>query len=573
MGRRRRSKPRGRNDALRTFGVPLAGAALFFILSWTAAGTKSATFDEGVHLLSGYRIVTADDYAFNREHPPLMKALAALPLVVTGAARPLEHFQSHRSFDEWPLSHRWLYHRNDADRLLALGRLPIALVGALLGLAIFAAVRSVATPLAATCAVFLFAVEPNLLANGALVTTDMGMAVFYFAGAAAFWRHLATGRRRWLVAAGILWGLDLAAKFTAVLLGPVYLLMGAAWILTGAPRPDPDVRAGRRWLNLAVSLGAAGGLALLVLAATYRFEGLFTPLRSMHLYSDLLGKLAAGWAGLIPLPLPAAFVAGFDHASRGGQVWWSYMMGEYSMTGWREYYLVALAVKTSIPLMLLAATGLLLGGRAGADRRARWILLFLPAALLVAAFTLSPAVKNIGVRYVLGVYPFLCALGGLGAAALWEQRAKWLKGIAAILILWAAVNEAVLYPDHLTFFNVAAGGPDGGRRWLVDSNLDWGQDLKGLGRWMRANDVGSIWLDYFGRACPRYEGVHTVSDFEGGWIAVSVTNLVGVFRQEDRDRYRFLENVKPVANIGHTILVWNVPKPPGWKPLKGTPDS
>lgn len=338
----------------------------------------------------------------------------------------------------------------------------------------------------------------------------------------------------------------------------------------------PDRQGGRHPLRIGLrrvggGLAAGALIALFVLAAGYGFAGIFSTLRSIHLLSEVLRSIAAGPMGAVPLPVPAPYIEGFDHAAGGGQVWWSYLMGEFSQTGWRSYHLVALAVKTSLPLLLLAAVGLALGGRIGVSGRTRWILLVLPPALLMAAFTWMPGVKNIGMRYVLGVTPFLCALGGIGAAALWRVKDRLGKAAAALLVAGAVLSEAATWPHHLAYFNLAAGGPDGGRRWLADSNLDWGQDLKGLGRWMRSNGVGSIYLDYFGRGCPAYEGIRTVRDFEGGPIAVSVTNLVGVYREGDRDRYNFLMDVEPRAIIGHSILVWDVPKPPGWKPKPGTP--
>jgi len=313
---------------------------------------------------------------------------------------------------------------------------------------------------------------------------------------------------------------------------------------------------------------AAGLVAVVVLNAGYGFDGSFTSLSAMKLESSSFKSWAGGALGKIPIPAPASFVAGFDHAEAGGQRWWSYLMGEHSMTGWRSYYLVALAVKTSIPLMLLALAGLLLAKGAGVTTLPRLVLLCLPPALLLGSFTFSSNLKNIGLRYVLAVYPFLCLLGGLGAAALIRRRRKLAPAAAAILLAWAGVAEARIYPDHLAYFNEAAGGPDGGRWWLLDSNIDWGQDLKGLGAWMKQRGMDEIYLDYFGRACPAYYGIRAKADFTGGWLAVSATNLAGVY-SKDKHRYDFLQGVRPEAVIGHSIFVYDVALPAGAAPLRG----
>lgn len=579
---------------VRRFVLPAAGLALsaaFFLISRTAMAGKSATYDEGVHLLSGFRLLTESDHDFNHEHPPLMKLLAATPVVLAGAAKPLEPWAYRREVDEWPLSHDWLYHANDGDRLLSLGRLPIALLGACLALALFAVTWSAAGretgPLAGVAAVSLFALEPNLLAHGSLITTDMGMTFFFFTTVAAFWRYLETRGTVWIVLAGLLWGAGLLAKFTSILVAPALLAMGAASIyLRGADRRleaglDTAGRKGRvkgkaratppssPWPRLLLSLAGAAALALLVLNLGYGFDRTFTSLAGMKVEGTKLRSLAGASIGSIPLPLPAPFVMGYGHAEAGGERWWSYLMGMHSMTGWRSYYLVALLVKTPIPLLALAGAGALLWRKvsgAGGSRRA--ILLGIPPVLLLSIFTLSGSLKNIGLRYVLPVYPFLCLFGGIGAAALAGTKRPYGTIVLAILLVWMAVGEWRIYPDHLAYFNEIAGGPEGGRWWLLDSNLDWGQDLPGLAAWMKDHGVAEIFLDYFGRACPRYYGIRTTRDFAGGWLAVSATNLGGVYR-EDRSRYDFLRGVEPVASIGHSILVYNAARPPEWKPLAG----
>jgi hypothetical protein len=620
------------------FALPgLAGAALFFLLSQTAAATKSAVYDEPVHLLSGYRILTAGDHDFNHEHPPLMKLLAAVPLVATGEAKPLEPWRPKREADQWPLSHRWLHRVNDADRLLGLGRMPIALAGACLAFLVFMTTKGAVASfreggeragLAAGCvAAALFALEPNLLAHGSLVTTDMGMALFYFAAAAAFWRLLETRVTGWLLATGVLWGLGFLAKFTAIMIVALLPVMAVAYValegrrrrvsaarprrpagnrkrragrsaagasrgggaegealpgkgrapgvredgflrrLWNRPLPWSEERVGRGW-SLTVSIAAIAVVALLTLNAGYGFHGTFTTLRGMELESASMKRWAEGSAGSVPLPVPAPFVAGYDHAEAGGQRWWSYLMGEHSMTGWWYYYLVALLVKSPIPLLLLAAAGLVLARRAALLGGPAMAMAALPPALLLAAFTFSGNLKNIGLRYVLSVYPYLCLLGGIGAVALWRSWRSYGRAAVLLLLIWAGAAEARIYPHHLTYFNEVAGGPDGGRWWLLDSNIDWGQDLKGLGLWMRENGIETVFLDYFGRGSPRYYGVRTQRRFEGGYIAVSATHLAGVYREE-KTRYDFLQEVEPVAVIGNSILVYDVPRPAGWKPMRG----
>ena len=385
----------------------------------------------------------------------------------------------------------------------------------------------------------------------------------------AFVTWLRTGSRRWLWITGVLLGASFLAKFTAVLLPPVLGVLGAAWILLGTSRRGPAPG----WKDLLVSLALIVAIGTLVLNLLYGFSGTFSSLRDFTPESERFRVMAEGIFGGVPLPLPVEYLRGFDHAEASGQRWWAYLFGEHSTTGWRHYYLAAIAVKTPIQLLLLAAAGALAAtlflGRLAGDERAipRFVALLpiLVLAVFLAAFTFSANLKNIGLRYVLPVYPFLCMLGGLAVRLRLPRFGVW---AVVALVVWQAAIAVWIYPDFLTFFNLTVGGPAHGAEVLLDSNLDWGQDLKGLGAFIRKRGIDRIYVDYFGRACKRYYGVSSTDDFEGGWIAVSATNLKGVY-DEDKNRYRFLEGVVPEAVIGGSIFVYNVPRPVDWRPRGG----
>jgi len=546
--------------------IALALLILFFLLVTSAAGTKSATFDESVHIFSGWRILTQGDFATNHEHPPLMKVLCALPLVVAGVQPPRAPMT--REVDEWSVAHEFVYHVNDGDRVLRLARLPVALLATVLAWAVYRFVAATLGPVAGMAALTLFVFEPNILAHSGLVTTDLAETAFTFFTFAAFVMYLRTRRRGWMIAAGVLLGCALLARFTGVLLIPILLICALLHVY---------LEGSRRWRETAVALGVIFATGLVALNLGYGFGGTFSSLRSFTPESQAFRDRAAGPMGALPLPVPREYVRGFDHAEAGGQRWWAYLFGRYSQTGWRHYYLTALAVKTPLPLLLLAAGGLLFWRRAARPIDA--LPPQVPLFLYLFLFTFSANLKNIGLRYILPVYPFLCILAGIGAMALTAAGAKApapkrSPGAAAMpWFLWVVLAAqagaaAWIHPDYLTFFNLAVGGPSRGMDVLLDSNLDWGQDLKGLGRYIAEHRIDRIYVDYFGRACLRYYGVRSTPDFDGGWIAVSATNLKGVYA-EDKQRYKFLWDRTPDAVIGHSIFVYNVERPAGWKPKGG----
>ena len=220
-----------------------------------------------------------------------------------------------------------------------------------------------------------------------------------------------------------------------------------------------------------------------------------------------------------------------------------------------------------MPLILLTLVALARAPRV--PRRDAW-LLWLPVAVYLAA-TATRGLQ-IGHRHLLPIYPFLFLAAGEAAAALARWRAPKGAWLAAALGLWYAGGTLVQHPHHLAYFNELGGGPANGWRLLVDSNLDWGQDLKRLGEWARANHAGKLKLSYFGSADPGYYGIEsealpgytsphaariTREIRPGDTVVVSATNLQGVYLEpEDQRLMERLRALSPVARIGYSIFVY-----------------
>ena len=251
----------------------------------------------------------------------------------------------------------------------------------------------------------------------------------------------------------------------------------------------------------------------------------------------------------------------------------AYLFGRYSTEGWWYYFPIAFLVKTPVPTLLLGFWGVMTLVR---DDARRWDhgLLLLPPAVFFSAFILSEG-KAIGLRYLLPIYPFLFVVAGASQTA-WSATRRWRR--RAVMGLCAALLTTTgIHPDHLAYFNDMAGGPDGGHRILVDSNLDWGQDLKGLKTWMDERGVARVKLSYFGSVDPALydldydwlpsyvlpnRGATVVELPTTGWIAISVTNRVGVYMDmygHGKGLFEWLDAYEPVARIGHTIWVYRIP--------------
>jgi len=538
-----------------------------------AAPSASAVVDEPAHLTSGVLALAQGDLTVNREHPPLAKILAALPVMLLHPVLPPVRAEDppRASEDfEFSYSRRFLYETNDADRLLAAARKPIMALSLAAGLLVWLWGRRLLGATAALAGLALTVFEPNLLAHGRLVTTDMAATLFTLGAFAALERTLAgsaAGRptRLWTIASGTALGLGLLSRFSCVLAVPL-LGLAAAVDARGALRSRGITFVVVVLIALAVVNGfyLAAGQGSVRMLFPLAQEPVTGPLRT----APLAGLEASPLMRWLPLPLPRLYLEGLDLARYKNlyQEGPSYLNGRYSEDGFWSYFLQALAMKTTLPMLLLAVLGLLAMGLRAPPRRELLVWVLLPLAGTIAITTaLSRA--QIGLRYVLPAIPFLCLAGGAGAAAAIDRSpagTPWRRAagtIVALLLAWHAGEALSIHPYHLAYFNEAAGGPDRGYRHLVDSNLDWGQDLVGLARFMRQRGLDRINLYYFGTADPAYYGITRNVPPQPGWFAISATHLMGVYLP-DRDYLAPFRTMPTQATIGHSILLYRLDEVP-----------
>jgi len=363
---------------------------------------------------------------------------------------------------------------------------------------------------------------------------------------------------RWLVA-GAVWGAALLVKFTALLLLPAFagLALYARW------------RAWRRGLAELATLLAA---ALLVVNLGMGFQGSGARLDGFRFGSDLAQGLQAALPGWLPVPLPGDYVRGYDAVMRDTEhgEFPSYLRGTWSREGWWYYEAVALLVKTPEPFVLMLLASPFFLARQRLEHR-ELVSLLAPLAAVALAMTLLNRL-NIGLRYLLPVFPFLYLLLG----SLFAKPGRVSAAIAALVLAYYAGTALVVHPAHLAYFNPLSGGPARGHRWLLDSNLDWGQDLYRLPAALEARGIHEpIQLLYFGHVDPRLYGLATMPLPPGpvdGVVAVSVSYLAGFSYPATTadgslavvapDHVRWLRDRAPVARLG-SIWLYDLRAPAG----------
>ena len=544
--------------------------------------TKSMTADEYVHVPAGSLTLTTGSFRPNCEQPPLVKLLAAWPLRLWGVAAekadPDDDEQVAEVYREF-----WYSSRLGLDRILLRARIPLVLISVGLGALVFLWARSLYGPWGGIISLTAYVFSPTILAHTGLVTTDLAGAAGFLLALRLFWGACRNPSQPRLLLLGASLGLGVLCKFSAILVIPA-LVIFAAWSLLrtrmgskvhelAIHRLFPWGGAGKKatLLALAVVVASAG----IVAWAGYGFE--MAPLsRSASLPSNkklafailaspVLSKVYYFAAEKAPLPMPS-LIRGLDRVrkhNRHGHH--AFFMGQRSREGWWTYFPVAFALKTSLPLLGLLGLALATCW-AGRSKEPGAESLLLIGAAVFFLFAMGSRI-NIGIRHVLPVYPILCLLVGRLATVSF-LRPRPMVILLGLILGGHAVEAIRTSPDYLAYFQPLTGGPSAGYRQLVDSNLDWGQDLMALGRDLERKGQKDIWLAYFGPVKPsRYEISYRPlppGEEVQGMIAISATSLqLGVVghgvRSDVEDPFGWLRRHEPFDHVGHSILYYSIP--------------
>ncbi|HEY6839105.1 MAG TPA: glycosyltransferase family 39 protein [Geobacteraceae bacterium] len=551
----------------RAFSHPLLVALLllsFFLLGLAGVRHASVTVDEFAHLPAGaYYHETGNFYLFAK-NPPLVKYLMTVPLL---ASKPNVDRNAHVDQGGWT---PWIFgydfmEKNRASYLdlFFRARVVVLCLGLLLGFLVYRWAREEYGPAGGLISLLLFAFEPNLLAHAGLATVDVGCALGMFAAVYAFRTYLRRPSWRTLLAAGVLLGSAELTKYTAVLLYPLLMLLAGVFLVrTGKGSPL------RPW-RLAGALGLIFLVSVVVINAGYGFQDTMRPAGSYRLESESSRRAVALLPAGLPLPLPGPYIEGFDalRADTENGEFPNYLLGSWSQRGWRYYFPLTMAWKLSPALLLVLVVAPFV--RRPADEAsvspAGEFVVWLPPLVLLLLFSLFVH-TNYGIRYLLPVFPFLLVYAGrLGQV--FRGGPKLLRVALAALLCLYPLSALTAAPAFLSYFNLLAGGTNGGHRYLLDSNVDWGQELPTLREFMTKNRIDRIGLVYFGHVDPALYGI----DWDlpetriSPYVAVSANFLHGypypIYRKGEMidlppGRYAWLLGKKPVAILDGSLFVY-----------------
>lgn len=544
----------------------ILGLQLFF-----SVRRESQTWDEADHIFAGYRTWTHGDYGLNPEHPPLVKLLATAPLLSSQLKIPVleERFFKEDAF----LRGKEFLYQNDPDQILARTRTAAAILTLLTALVLFFGTREMFGIGAAFIALMLLAFDPNILAHGALITTDVGLACFMFLSVYMFYRFVKSPSALRLILAGLAVGLVLAVKHTGLLILPILFLLMVCEIML-------QKQIGRRALKLVGSLALITLIGWVVLWSFYRFRYDARP-NGLQMNPPLAEyvqglKPHEAWPILTMARwhiLPESYLYGLADVRLTANYYTSYVLGKVYAHGVWFYFPIAFLIKSTIGVLALLLLSLVV---VAARRLNHWreiVFLVVPVIFYLAiALTVG---MNIGVRHILVVYVFLYVLIGGAAWALIGNNRRWIYAVGALLLVHVA-SSVMAFPNYIPYANELWGGPSQTHKYLTDSNSDWGQQLKSIKQYLDQRGVRECWFVYFaaGVAEPSYYGIPCkplptvntlwlnepieVPNSINGPVLISASNLSGVeFGPGPLDPYGQFKLLKPSAVIDRSVFVFD----------------
>ncbi|MFZ2187505.1 MAG: glycosyltransferase family 39 protein [Candidatus Moraniibacteriota bacterium] len=570
----------------------VAGILSFhFILSLVISSQESMVYDERAHIPAAYSYVRFGDMRLNPEHPPLLKDLAGLPLLMMHLSFPLQSDEWRSGTNEqWTIGDMFVNCTrpeigcNDADAILFWARLPITLIAVILGIALFLWTKELGGTLAGLLAVTLYAFDPNIIAHNHYVTTDIGIAAFLFFAFYFFVRFLKHPNFKNVIVAGIFLGLAELAKFSAVLLFPVFGLFVLLYAFTKQKAvDDPRSPAVFRW-HAIFAYGFKYLSIILVcfvlIWVLYFFNTINMPGEKLITLADhslSQNNLPARFAHTLVVttsqsiflkPLSEYFlgVAMVFARVTGGNNY--YYLGTVSNQAVASYFPVVFVLKeTLVFLFLLLATTVYTLARIGKSLVAATTLWDLFARsfqnkitqylsvffILFYGYVSITGNLTIGFRHLFPILPFLYMLVAKTIFDCFKHHAddtttkKMLAFLLGGLTLSIMAIPVLAYPHYLSYFNVASGGHLNGYKYVTDSNYDWGQDLKRLRNFVESHNrcaagiaapeddcsiaagypsIDKIRVDYFGGSSPSYYlgdtyvPWHSFNDPEPDWYAL-----------------------------------------------------
>ena len=525
--------------------APAVLLAAYVLLSFTYLTRDALTFDELGHLTSGFSSWNERDHRLFPQNGQFPKRWATLPLLMTGIVMPSTNQEEWWNSDLDRFGHQFLYETgNDLETILLLARTMIVGIGVLMGLVVFAWSNYLFGRAGACVSLALYTFSPAVLAHGRLATSDMTAGLMFLVVLHCLWGLLHTITIPRLLFCALAAGLLLSSKMSGLLIFPIAALLIGLRLVRGLP-----LRVELPWhsrvirktiwqfacLSAVAMVVTTGAVVMIWAFYNFRYSAFrkYVDGRDRFYRGDSIDSMTEGTAAGPAIRmarnmklLPESYLVGLSHVVSHSRAHPAFMNGHYNRRGWVRFFPYVVLVKTPLPVFAIAALAVWAAvapsitrsaPRQGLGRRTDWLVRDrYRTAPLWAFLAIYWAVAlrvhlSIGERHVLPTYPAAFILCGI--AGRWIRDRDWLRTVALLAALaWLAVEVVRICPCYLSYFNQLAGGPRLGYAHLVDSSLDWGQDLLRLRQWLNeqgeTNEAsGPVYLAYFGSGDPARCGI------------------------------------------------------------------
>jgi 4-amino-4-deoxy-L-arabinose transferase-like glycosyltransferase len=532
---------------------------VFLILCVSTALRTSGTCDEIAHHIPvGYILLTKGDFKMDSSHPPLSRYIVSLPLKLFMPLKvPADKTQWRRP-DRSEFGRDFFFtYNHQPRRMLFYSRLAVILVSVICGLILFFWANALYGNTVAFLSLLLYSFSPNILAHAGLATTDMTATCCMLLSIATFWLFTKNASLKNVIRAGFCLGLAQLSKYTAILLYPIFLLL---WIF----ELKMTLRGKRK--SFFFKLMAVIFISLIVIWVGYGFatepilKDAMRVEEKLNIAHTIVKKISPSVNEaslthldnfLLHMPVPCGthllgILGVFRHGYEGHG---TYFLGRWLKTGSPFYFLVAFFIKTPIPTIIFLFIGFIMLLRKKIERNERFI--FLTIAIFFITASLSSL--QLGLRYILPIYPFFFIIAAKGIEALQKKRAKV---FAFLLLVWLVVSSLLAWPNFLSYFNELIGGPDNGYKFLRDSNLDWGQDLPALAKYLKRNNISEVTFEYFGQDEPAIYGINSLK-FSKEEFKKPLSKVYAISVQY-LDSVEWTKSYIPSAKAGYSIFIYDL---------------
>lgn len=543
---------------------------IFTSLSILSYIKKSPTFDEIQHLSCGHAMLKEGRLNLGIGHPPLFRMFISLPLLVINPSYPKQHELFYRKYGNNPrqwsftpdysFAYDFFYKSgNNPDVLFFWGRFMVVLIGVFLGLGVYLFSKNLFGFKAGIFSLFLYSFSPTILAHARLTVNDLSGAAGIFFTLFAFHKYANKNNFKNLLILTLCLAGSLLTKFNSILFIP-FLFIGMV-IIDGK-------RAIIKYIILLIGI-------VLIINLIYGFDGTFSvKTLDYEIFKKIVPfKIFDKFAYIVYqyIPLPEFYLKCWERLffqNINGHS--AFILNNYSVHGWWYYFPVAFLIKTPLITLILCIIWLIKLCRPGKMSRGEVVVF----SFFILYWISSIIAKiNIGHRHILPLYPIMFV--GLGRVYNEFKKYTGKKIITFGLPLIYIVSTQVYFPHYLSFFNCLVG-PKNGYKYLVDSNLDWGQDLPALKKFLDKEGNPPLILSYFGTASRKHynikhqellnsgfrfekSGYINLPDVKKEYIAISATNLQAVYFRQ-KNIFERLRKREPIKRIGYSIFVYDISK-------------